>query len=280
MRVLRVFFCLALLCSAQANDLNQEINPKKTLAGFKFSQKYISLDGRQDIWSVKLFPNGRLTWEGNHLGNNGACSKKAGHLVRNIDTKKHSSLVLMAYDVVTEQKKLTDKTQSKVPKRKTSGGMSLGVELGDKYIISEVKDPHTKKMISFKKRLVEVADEMVKIENSRPWALELDVDHDKSNIRATFKNIGKLDTRLITSKDANDSFYFQKNLKKVHLEYADHKFSNIDKVIHPGKSFTVVLKKDHHFPKGKGKLVFQNQFNRSIKNKIVPLNITLCDEVK
>jgi hypothetical protein len=280
MRFLTLTLALVLSNSIVAESPPADINPRETLAGFKYSQKLTSLDGRENIWSVKLFPNGKYVWEGNHLGSKGACSKKAGHFVKKIDMKSHSDLVKLAYSVAKEQKALSSKTKRKGPPRRRPGGTSIGVELGEQYILSEVKNLHSDKMKDFKTQMKSVLNDIMKHENSRPWAMEISASEDENNIIAKFVNIGKLDTRLITSKDAKGSFFIKDGNKKVNLKYSHQMYANLDKVLHPGESYTIKLSKGLEPLKGKLKVVFQNQYNRPVKHNIKPLNVTLCDEVK
>ena len=273
-------FILCLLVNLTFSANSSEKNKKEKLnyiAGFKYSQRSNSIDGRQNIWDVRLYPNGKFTWLGNHLGTTEACSKQAGEIIQILSKEDHEKVVLLAYENVKEQKATPMKPQNKHIEMKS--GASLGVEYKKDYVLSSINKPHSSKMKAFKEEMKKVLNNIIDKKNSKARVLEISSTLSKEVIIAQIKNVGVLPTRLITSKDASGTFYLKSKNRKHPVEFINSKGANLDKVIQPGKSYKIYLKAEGIKLDAKWKLVFQNQFNRSIKNKVKAINVTLCDNL-
>ncbi|MBT7609076.1 MAG: hypothetical protein HN576_04930 [Bacteriovoracaceae bacterium] len=272
-----LLFLMLLVLNARAVDV-QDINPKKFLLGFKYSQRDIALDGRQNIWDVRLYPNGKFEWRGNHLGSNEACSKTAGQIIQNLTKETRIKATQLALESAKEQKAL--KLASKPSSLEYRNGASLGVEYGKEYVLSQINSPHTSKMENFKKEMLSILNNVIDKKNSKARMLELTSSIENGVIIARIKNIGVLPTRVSTSKKAAGSFYLQNLNKREQVIYFNKSSKRIDKLLKSGESIEIKLKADIAKVSEKWKLVFQNQFNRPIKNKIKVLNVTLCDNLK
>jgi hypothetical protein len=272
-----LLFLVLLALNAKAVEA-QDLNPKSFSLGFKFSQREIAADGRQNIWDVRLYPNGKFSWLGNHLGSKESCSKKAGEIIQMLPKDTHIKATQLALESVKEQKSF--KTVTRPSSEDYKNFASLGVEYGKQYIVSKIKQAYTSKMVNLKKEMLNILNSVIEQKNSKARVLELTSTLEKGIITASIKNIGVLPTRVSTSNEAASAFYLKYINQKVNVQYLNKSSMRVDKLLRPGESFNIKLRAETSKVNENWKLVFQNQFDRKIKNKIKVLNVTLCDNLK
>ena len=198
---------------------------KARAEGFSLSKSYHSIEGRSEEWTLRLYPNGQLTWTGNHTGEfSEQCSARAGRFEQKLERKKAETLLKLADQVASRES--GKKSAEPVNPHDHLPHYNVVFENGKRVVAADVRDRSAKDFKALTAEAERLRSWLFEFKTSPARALELSTRKKGAHLVATLKNIGDLGVTVLLPVNASDAFSLRKGSQARSIAYATTPQSN------------------------------------------------------